>query len=69
VTRAFLAAGVSLGLILLAGCGTGSDNADFRAAVAQTKNPLVAQVSFTSPCPGQGVVEFGPDTSYGRNTS
>ena len=58
-----------MGLILLAGCGTGSDNADFRAAVAQTKNPLVAQVSFTSPCPGQGVVEFGPDTSYGRNTS
>jgi arylsulfate sulfotransferase len=40
-------------------------------AVAKTQNPLVAQYTITSAlgCPGQVMVEFGPDTSYGRNTA
>jgi len=69
VTRLFPGAVIFSGLVFLAGCGTGSDRGDFHAAVAQTKNPLVAQVSFASPCDGQAMVEFGTDTSYGRNTS
>ncbi len=41
------------------------------AAVVNTQNPLVAQYTITTAlgCPGQVMVEFGPDTSYGRNTS
>jgi hypothetical protein len=40
-------------------------------AVANTQNPLVAQVTTTTAlgCSGQVAVEFGPDTSYGRITS
>lgn len=34
-----------------------------------TQNPLVAKYTVASPCAGQFMVEFGPDTSYGRNTS
>jgi len=40
-----------------------------RAVVTTTQNPLVAQVSIISPCEGTASVEFGPDLSYGRNTS
>lgn len=41
------------------------------AAVAKTQNPMVAQYTVTTVlgCPGQVMVEFGPDTSYGRNTA
>jgi len=41
------------------------------ASVAPTSNPLVAQYSVTVAleCPGQVMVQFGPDTSYGRNTA
>src|SRR3984957_20303085 len=41
------------------------------AAVANTQNPLVAQYTITTAlgCPGQVMVEFGPDTSYGRSTA
>lgn len=41
------------------------------ASVAPTQNPLVAQYSLTTAlgCPGQVMVEFGPDTSYGRSTA
>ena len=41
-------------------------------AVANTQNPLVANVTVTAGlggCPGQTMVEFGPDTSYGRSTA
>jgi arylsulfate sulfotransferase len=38
-------------------------------AVASTQNPLVAQYSIVSGCPGPAMVEFGPDTSYGRGTA
>ncbi|MFZ0815632.1 MAG: aryl-sulfate sulfotransferase, partial [Candidatus Sulfotelmatobacter sp.] len=55
-------------------CGGGNFNDPpgvAKAAVASTPNPLVAQVSLVSAlgCPGQVMVEFGPDTSYGRNTA
>jgi arylsulfate sulfotransferase len=55
-------------------CGGGkfNDPPGFAAtAVANTQNPLVAQFTMTTAlgCPGQVMVEFGPDTSYGRSTS
>jgi len=68
LTRVFLPA-VVLSLVFLAGCGAGSNQSDLPTSVANTRNPLVARVSFTSPCLGQGMVEFGPDTSYSRSTS
>ncbi|MFZ0759651.1 MAG: aryl-sulfate sulfotransferase, partial [Candidatus Sulfotelmatobacter sp.] len=37
--------------------------------VQGTQNPLVAQYTLASPCAGQAMVEFGPDTTYGRSTS
>ncbi|SRR6266567_1716917 len=37
--------------------------------IATTQNPLVAQYWMVSACSGQVMVEFGPDTSYGRSTS
>jgi arylsulfate sulfotransferase len=41
------------------------------ASVSPTQNPLVAQYTVTSAlgCAGQVMVEFGPDTSYGRTTA
>src|ERR1700734_1477175 len=55
-------------------CGSASfnDPPGITASVANTQNPLVAQVSLVAAlggCPGQAMVEFGPDTSYGRNTA
>jgi arylsulfate sulfotransferase len=40
-------------------------------SVASTANPLVAQVNVTAAlgCSGQIMIEFGPDTTYGRNTA
>jgi hypothetical protein len=41
-------------------------------AVSATKNPLIANVTVSAGlggCPGQAMVEFGPDTSYGRSTT
>jgi hypothetical protein len=41
------------------------------ALVVPTQNPLVAQYTAITgmECPGQVLVEFGPDTSYGRTTA
>ncbi len=55
-------------------CGGGhfNDPPGFAAtAVAATQNPLVAQYTVTTAlgCAGQVMVQFGPDTSYGRNTA
>lgn len=68
VTKAVLCLGVLVACALLVGCGV-SNVGDFQARVAGTNNPLVAQVTFNSPCAGQATVEFGPDTSYGRSTA
>lgn len=50
-------------------CGGAINTSTAKSSVAGTPNPLVAQVSITSGCVGQSMVEFGPDTSYGRSTS
>jgi arylsulfate sulfotransferase len=52
------------------GCGGGSGNAETRGSVSSTQNPLVAKyVVPTSQVGATAWVEFGPDTSYGRQTS
>src|ERR1700676_1122564 len=41
-------------------------------SVLPTQNPLVARYTVTTAlggCPGQVMIEFGPDTSYGRSTA
>src|SRR5579872_3747274 len=50
-------------------CGSAITHPAIESSVASTSNPLVAQVSVVSGCVGQAMVEFGPDTSYGRSTS
>lgn len=52
-------------------CGGGGTNSTLLPvmAIARTQHPLVAQVSVSSACAGQAMVEFGPDTSYGRTTA
>ncbi|MFZ1928704.1 MAG: aryl-sulfate sulfotransferase [Candidatus Sulfotelmatobacter sp.] len=60
------------GFTIACGSATFNDPPGFTASVAKTQNPLVAQVSVAAAlggCPGQTMVEFGPDTSYGRNTA
>jgi hypothetical protein len=58
--------------LMLTACGTGgskSGSSLLHMTVSSTQNPLVAQVEVGSECSGQAMVEFGPDTTYGRNTS
>ena len=56
-------------LLVLVGCAT-SSYTPFEGTVSQTISPLVAQYSVRHHQPGFTVwVEFGPDTSYGRQTS
>jgi arylsulfate sulfotransferase len=53
------------------GCGTVNELAlaPPRTSIGNTQNPLVARYYISAACPGQAMVEFGPDTSYGRSTS
>jgi len=61
---------VSILCIAMAGCGAGSDVAPAPlVSVSSTQNPLVAQFTVAAACAGQAMVEFGPDTSYGRSTA
>ena len=57
---------------LLTACGGGpsvvADPTQVEGGPANTQNPLVAKYTIASACQGQGMVEFGPDTSYGRGT-
>jgi len=57
----------------LAACGSGMTKSTpppaLSMSLASTSHPLVAQAQITSGCAGQVMVEFGPDTSYGRNTT
>jgi arylsulfate sulfotransferase len=48
-------------------CGTANPETP-NVVIAATQNPLVAQYTLAPYCKGQAMVEFGPDTSYGRNT-
>jgi arylsulfate sulfotransferase len=49
---------------LTVGCGTSNP-----PAVGATQNPLVAEYTVAIPANGQAWVEFGTDTTYGRQTS
>src|SRR5271155_675328 len=58
----------------MAACGGGVFNDPpgiATSSIASTQNPLVAQFTMVTAlgCQGQVGVEFGPDTSYGRNTA
>jgi arylsulfate sulfotransferase len=56
-------------LLISGGCAT-SSFVPFETAVTSTANPLVAQYSVTHYRPGYSAwVEFGTDTTYGRQTS
>jgi arylsulfate sulfotransferase len=56
--------------VTLAGCVFGNITAPPLASVSSTSNPLVAQYTLRNVRPGLNAwVEFGPDTSYGRQTS
>src|SRR5215471_13993718 len=52
-----------------AACGSSNSTQALKVNVANSANPLVAQVKIGSGCTGQVMVEFGLDTSYGRSTS
>ena len=56
-------------LLLLVGCGGTSSPPAPIGTITKTQNPLVARYSLTSACVGPAMVEFGPDTSYGRSTA
>ena len=53
----------------LAGCGGGINTPTVQGSVAVTQNPLVAQYNLVTGCSGPAMIEFGPDTSYGRATA
>lgn len=50
-------------------CGGGSSTPVLQVAVEKTQHPLVARFTVRSGCAGQVMVQFGPDTTYGRSTS
>jgi arylsulfate sulfotransferase len=51
--------------MITAGCGSSAVSSQISA----TQNPLVAEYNIAAPGSPQGWVEFGPTTSYGRQTS
>ena len=54
----------------LTACGSSGFNPPpLEGGPSSTANPLVAQYSLASVCGGQAMVEFGPDTNYGRSTA
>ncbi len=67
--RAALVAAQLAVCALMAGCGAGSIPSDTQGSVIGTQNPLVAIYTIRTGCVGQVMVEFGPTTSYGRNTA
>jgi len=64
-----LLASLIAGALMLACGGSTTKNPSVTGSVAGTSNPLVAQYTVTSDCAGVAMVEFGPDTSYGRSTN
>ena len=61
---------IALLILLTLGCGTGPNYPDPETSVIATQNPLVAQYNVTLPRKEGSVwVEFGRDTSYGKQTS
>jgi hypothetical protein len=66
---ALLATLLSLSTLLACGGGGMAATPLLSSGVTGTANPMVAQFTLTSACDGQAMVEFGPDTSYGRSTA
>ena len=66
-----VAVSILIGLtVFLAACGGGIDSATPPVGViTATANPLVANYQLRSGCAGPAMVEFGPDTNYGRTTA
>ena len=56
-------------VLMLAACGGTSSPSPPTATISRTTNPLVARFSLRSNCRGPAMVEFGTDTSYGRQTA
>jgi hypothetical protein len=52
-----------------AGLSVGFGQTAILQSVSGTANPLVAQYTVATDCPGQAAIEFGPTTAYGRSTS
>jgi len=67
VPKTMLAILTSGFLLFMVACGD-APNSPAVPAVSGTANPLVAQYTVLSSCPGKAMVEFGPDTTYGRST-
>lgn len=60
---------LSADIALTLACGGAISNTGVHNSLKGTTNPLVAQITVSSGCIGQSMVEFGLDTSYGRSTS
>jgi arylsulfate sulfotransferase len=61
---------MSIASAFMIACGGGNDvPPPSVVSVSKTQNPLVAEYSVATGCSGQAMVEFGPDTSYGRSTA
>lgn len=70
VSRMALLLAISGPFVFMLACGgSSSTSSAVLESVAPTHNPLVAQYTIASACAGQAMVEFGPDTSYGRSTA
>ena len=68
--RPFLVFAILIFSSLTIACGgSPSSQPSPRGYVQSTTHPLVANYSVASPCAGQAMVEFGPDTNYGRSTA
>ena len=62
----------ALGLMFvlsLSGCGSDNNANVSNSVIAKTQNPLVAKYTVQVPGPASVWVEFGPNYSYGRQTS
>lgn len=70
LSKALLLVVVGGASLFMLACGGGAINSPVvTGSVAGTTNPLVAQYTIMSGCAGQAMVEFGPDTTYGRTTA
>lgn len=68
-SHASLFALLATSVFLVACGGKAFDPPSIEGSVSGTNNPLVAQYTLASGCQGQAMVEFGPDTTYGRSTA
>lgn len=69
LSKAPLLVGILGACAITFGCGGGGPSQSIQGSVAPTQNPLVAQYTIVSACQGPAMIEFGPDTNYGRSTA